>query len=336
MTPPESSRPPAARETSRPVYLLVGDEDVRTEQALGTLLDDLLPPGERGLNLDVVDAAELPVQEIITRCETLPFFGARRVVVVRRGDALRAHDQDALAAYLEGGGSPSTALILLADSLDRRRRLYSAVQRVGRIIPCGRLRPEDLPGWVRRRAQQEGKGITGDAAEVLVGLVGGGLRELGLEIAKLVAYVGERKTITEGDVREAASHVAEATVFELMDAVGRRHADKALGVLERVIAMGEPPVRILYMLEEQIRMLLRTEALMKRRPLPTRDSPEVRAVLGTRAWLFDRYRAQVAAFGRLDVEKILGLLVDTDGTIKTGTAPARLAIETLIVRLCCQ
>lgn len=336
VAPTSGSGPRPSQEHSRPVYLLVGDEDVRAEEALGRLLDDLLPAEERALNLDVVDAEDLPVQEIITRCETLPFFGTRRVVVVRRGDALRAHDQDALAVYLERGGSPSTALIVLAENLDRRRRLYSVVQRVGRIIPCGRLRPEDLTGWVRRRAQQEGKSITRDAAEVLVGLVGGGLRELGLEIAKLVAYAGDRKTITEGDVREVASHVAEATVYELMDAVGRRHADKALEVLETVIAMGEPPVRILYMLEEQIRMLLRTEALMKRRPLPARDSPEVRGVLGTRAWLFDRYRAQVAAFGRLDVEKILGLLVETDAMIKTGTAPARLAIETLIVRLCLQ
>jgi DNA polymerase III subunit delta len=316
------------------VYLLLGEEDVRTEQALGRLLHELLAPEERALNLDIVDTDETPVQEIITRCDTLPFFGVRRVVVIRRADALRAQDQDALASYLEVGVPPSAALILLAADLDRRRRLYSVLHRVGRIIPCGRLSPEDLPRWIRDRVEAEGKKITRDAAGTLVGLVGGGLRELGLEIAKLAAYVGERPTITAGDVRDAASHVAEATVFELMDAVGRRQGNTALELLQTVLAMGEPPVRILYMLEEQLRMLLRTDALLQgRRPL-TRNSPEVREVLGNRAWLFDRYRGQVAAFGRMDVEKILGLLVETDATIKTGSAAPRLAIETLIVRLC--
>ncbi len=335
MASPGSRRPPTGPSRSA-AYLLLGEEDVRAEQALARLLDDLLPLEERALNLDVVDAGEMPLQDIITRSETLPFFGARRVVVVRRAEAFRAHDQDALAAYLDRGPSPSTVLILLAESLDRRRRLYSILQRVGRVVPCGRLRPEDLPGWIGGRVAQEGKEITRDAVQALVGLVGGGLRELGLEIAKLAAYVGERTTITAEDVREAASHVAEATVFELMDAVGRRQADKALEVLQTVIALGEPPVRILYMLEDQLRMLLRTETLLEGQRRLTRDSPEVREALGSRAWLFDRYRQQVAAFGRMDVVKTLGLLVETDAMIKTSATPPRLAIETLIVRLCLQ
>lgn len=335
MTSPDSDSPGAVARRGG-VSLLLGEEDVRTEQALGKLLGELLAPEERALNLDVVDADDTPVQEIITRCDTLPFFGARRVVVVRRADALRAQDQDALASYLDAGVPPSTALILLSAGLDRRRRLYNALQRVGRIVPCGRLSPEDLPRWIKNRVEAEGKKITRDAAGTLVELVGGGLRELGLEISKLAAYIGERTTITAEDVREAASHVAEATVFELMDAAGRRQADKALELLQTVLAMGEPPVRILYMLEEQWRMLLRTEALLHGRRSLTRNSPEVREALGNRAWLFDRYRGQVAAFGRMDVEKILGLLVETDAMIKTGAAAPRLAIETLIVRLCLQ
>jgi len=310
-------------------YLLLGDEDVRAEEALRTLLDELVPADQRALNVDVVDAGEVTIQDIVTRCETLPFFGPRRVVVVRRAGELRAPDQDALASYLEPVPPPSS-LVLVADSLDRRRRLYGVAQRTGRVIPCGRLDPAALPAWVRARAQSEGKTITSEAARSLVLLVGGGLRELGLETAKLVAYVGARGEITVEDVRAVASHVAEATVFELMDAVGRRRTDHALELLQTVITMGEPPVRVLYMLEDQLRMLLRTEALVRRRA----PAGERREVLGNRAWLYDRYREQVAAFGRLDGRKMLGLLLETDGMIKTGAVTPRLALETLIVRLC--
>ncbi len=311
------------------VYLLLGEEDARADDALGTLLDALLPAEERALNLDVVEAGEVPVQEIITRCETLPFLGARRVVVVRRAEALRAPEQDALAAYLDHGPPPSV-LILVAGSLDRRRRLYTVLQRAGRVVPCDRLSPGDLPGWVRARAAAEGKAITPEAVRTLLGLVGGGLRELGLEIAKLAAYAGERRTITAEDVRAIASRVAEATVFELMDAVGRREASRALRLLGTVIAMGEPPARILYLLEDQFRMLLRTQALLERRA----GRAEVREVLGARAWLYGRYREQVAGFAGMDVGRVLGLLLEADAAIKTGAAPPRLAIETLIARLC--
>lgn len=313
--------------------MLLGEEEWLAEEALRSLVDAALAPGERDLNLDVLDAADTPVGEILTRCETLPFFGSRRVVVLRRLERLRPADQDQLADYLDHGPPPSL-LILLAERLDRRRRLFAVLQRVGRIIPCQRMDPEALPAWVRAQAEAAGKTMAPDAAEALVGLVGGALRELHSEIGKLVAFVGERRRITIDDVREAASHVAEATVFDLMDAVGERQAERALRLLGVVLA-AEAPVRVLFMLGDQIRMLLRTKTLLERHP-PGRRPPAdaIRNVLGTRAFLYDRYRAQVAAFGRMDMRRLLGLLVEADTEIKTGTKPPRLALETLIVGLC--
>ncbi len=299
------------------------------EAELHRLLDALLPREERPLNLDVVDAAETPVEEILTRCETYPFFGTRRAVIVRRLEALRPPDQDALASYLEKG-SPPSALLLVAGSLDRRRRLYGVLQRVGRIIPCGPLEAEAAIPWIRQRVQREGKTITADAARTLLLLVGTGLRELDLEVAKLVAYVGERPAITVEDVRSAASRVAEATVFDLLDAVGQRDPERALELLQTVLSAGEPPVRVLYLLADQFRMLVRTQALVQRRA----TGAAVREALGTRAWLFPRYRKQVEAFGRLDPARLWALFLETDATVKTGVMPPRLALELLIVRLC--
>ena len=300
---------------------------------MATLLDELVPAAERALNLDTLEANETPVAEIITRCETLPFFGARRVVLVRRAEALRPADQDALAAYLEPAPPPS-ALVLTAEKLDQRRRLYGVAQRTGRVIACGPLDAQDLPGWIRARAQQEGKTVQPDAARTLVLLVGGGLRELGLEVAKLAAYVGDRPEITVEDVRAIASHVAEAGVFDLTDAVGRRQAGRALELLETLIAGGEPPLRVLYLLEDQIRMLLRAQALLDRGERAERPSEQVRAVLGNRAWLFRRYRDQLKAFDRVQPAEMLGVLLEADATIKTGAMAPRLVLETLIVQLC--
>ncbi len=329
----DAARGPASGTAARPrephCYLLVGEEDVRAEEALRALLDELVPVEWRALNVDVVDAAETPARDIITRCETLPFLGPRRVLIVRRAEALRAADQDALASYLEPAPPPSAA-VLVAETLDRRRRLYAVIQRTGRVIPCGRLDPAALPGWIRAWAQAEGKTIGPEAARRLALLVGGGLRELGLEVAKLAAYTGDRREITADDVEAIASHVAEATIFELMDAVGRRRAGWALGLLQTVLTMGEPPVRVLYMLEDHLRMLLRTAALMRRRA----GRAEQRDVLGNRAWLYARYEEQVAAFDSLDPAGMLALLLETDAAIKTGVMAPRLALETLIVRLC--
>jgi DNA polymerase-3 subunit delta len=312
-------------------------DEVRVEQAFAKLLDDLVPVSERVLNIDTVDAKETSAADIITRCETLSFFGTRRVVLVRRAEELRPADQDALGAYLEPAPPPS-ALILAAIKLDQRRRLYDVANRTGSLIRCGPLDAEELPAWVRARAQQEGKTIGHEAARALMLLVGDGLRELGLEIAKLTAYVGDRTDITVEDVRAIASRTAEARVFELTDAVGFRQAGRALELLHTLIAEGIAPLLILFMLEQQIRMLLRAQALLDRGVRPPQrgmsPDPQVRAALGRGAGVFWKYRNQLRKFTRLRAEEILGVLLEADAAIKTSTMSPRLVLETLIVRLC--
>jgi DNA polymerase-3 subunit delta len=314
------------------VYLIVGEEDLRAEEALRNLLRDVVPEDERALNLDVVEAGSTPVQDIITRCETLPFFGARRAVVlhVRAPESWRAAEQDALADYLNQGPPPSV-LIVVAPRLDQRRRLSGVLRRRAQVIRCDPPEPEDVPAWLRARVQETGKTIAPDAAALLADLAGGGLRALGLEIEKLAAYTGERGTITADDVREVASQAAaQATVFEVMDAVGHRRTAEAFRLLDGLIALGEPPLRILYMLEDQVRMLARVQELVDR---GVRGRADVQRALGSRAWRYADYQQQVKAFGRIDVAALLGLLLEADGAVKTGQMPPRLALETLIVRM---
>ena len=60
------------------VYLLHGEEDLLIDQALAALLDRLVPAEERDLNLDVLWATEIAIPDLVTRLDTLPFFGRRR------------------------------------------------------------------------------------------------------------------------------------------------------------------------------------------------------------------------------------------------------------------
>src|SRR5438128_7716427 len=118
------------------VYLLQGEEDLLIDQALAVLLDRLMPAEERDLNLDVLRAGEIALPDLVTRLDTLPFFGRRRVVVVKDPDAWKAPEQERLAAYLEQGPPPS-ALIVVAQGLDRRGQVDTAVRshRQGQGLP---------------------------------------------------------------------------------------------------------------------------------------------------------------------------------------------------------
>src|SRR3989442_9057392 len=101
------------------VYLLQGEEDLLIDQALAVLLDRLVPAEERDLNLDVLRATEIAITDLVTRLDTLPFFGRRRVVVVKDADAWKAPEQERLPPHL-GEGPPPSAPIPVAPGLAPR------------------------------------------------------------------------------------------------------------------------------------------------------------------------------------------------------------------------
>ncbi len=310
-----------------PVYLLQGEEDLLVEQALGELLDGLIPLPDRALNLDVVYADEAAIGELITRIDTLPFFGPRRVVVVKGVDAWKPTDQERLAAYLEQGPPPSV-LILVAEALDRRRKLYTTVRRVGEVREFSRLSAREVPTWVNAWVRDHKRRMDSAAVDALVALVGTGLRQVAMELEKLVAYAGERASITVRDVEAATSHLAESTIFMLVDAIGERRADAALRALSEILRDEAPPY-VLFMIARQFRMLLRTSTLVARRT----TIPMLQQALGVPGFVARRYADQARNFPVNVFPPIFARLQEADYAVKTTGLP-RLALETLIVTLC--
>ena len=314
--------PPAAH-----VYLLLGDEDLLVDQALAELLDRLVPPEERDLNLDVVRADEIEIADLITLIDTLPFFGQRRAVVVKTADVWNAAEQEQLAAYLERGAPPS-ALILVAGALDRRRKLFTAVRKLGEIQEFPRLSIRQLPFWVTDRVRKEGRRIDPDAVEAIVALVGPGLRQLSLELEKLFALVESLERITRRDVEAAVSRLSESTIFMMVDAIGERRAGDALRYLDDILRDEAAPY-VLFMVARQFRLLMRASHLTARK----KPFGAIQDALGVPQFVARKLVAQVVHFPPDAFPGIFARLAEADLAVKT-TGQARLALETLIAELC--
>jgi DNA polymerase-3 subunit delta len=308
------------------VYLLLGEEDVLVEQAVTRLLDQLIPAEERALNLDAVRADEIELTDLITRVDTLPFFGRRRAVIVKDVDAWTPPEQERLAAYLDRGTPPS-ALILIASELDRRRKLYTAVRRVGEVQEFPRLSVRELPAWIRDRVKQEGRRIDQDAIDALVARVGPGLRQLGLELEKIFALVSPDANITRQDVEAIVSRLSESTIFMLVDAIGEQRAGQALRHLDDLLREEAPPY-VLFMIARQFRMLLKASVLQARKASPA----AVQQALGVPLFVARRMADQAKNFPPAIFTRIFERLQEADRAVKTTGHP-RLALETLIAEL---
>lgn len=314
--------------TSAPsdIYLLLGEEDLLVEQALKRLLDQLIPADERDLNLDVIRADEVDLVDLITRVDTLPFFGHRRAVVVKDADSWTPPEQERLAAYLDRGAPPS-ALILVASELDRRRKLYTTIRRLGEVQEFPRLSVRELPVWITARVKQEGRRIDPDAVDALVGRVGPGLRQLSLELEKIFAFVRPDAAMTRQDVEATVSRLSESTIFMLVDAIGEQRAGAALRHLDDLLREEAPPY-VLFMIARQFRMLLRAGVLQERKVSPA----AVQQALGVPPFVARRMMDQAKNFPAAAFQGIFARLQEADRSIKTTGHP-RLALEMLIAEL---
>jgi len=304
--------------------LIIGDEDYLADETLARLVDQALVGQDRALNLDALDGAA-PIGELLTRLDTAPFFGPTRVVVIRRMEAMRDADHEALIIYLERGDSPTVG-IYVARELDRRRRLFATFRRVAEIIECRPMHARELPAWVQNRISAAGKRAGPGAAESLVALVGGSLRDLDQEVAKIAAYVGDRPLITRGDVEAIASRLGEASIFALADAVGGGNVAGALKALHENLATHEP-LQVLFMVARQFRLIVRARFVART------DAAALAERLGLPPYVARKVADQARGYRLEQFPAIFAALEAADKAIKTGSAP-RLILETLIVELC--
>src|SRR5437016_9144544 len=231
------------------------------------LIDDAVDATTRGLFPDralaawgreVFDGRESSADEIVRAAATMPLGVDRRMVAVRRPQALAAKGAEALGGYAKSP-NPATCLLLLADeplraSRDRRTDhwLIGAVPAAA-IIELPTRGARDLAGWVRQRAALEVLTITDEAARLLVELTGEDTAAL-LGEARKAALAGgpDNRAVGVKDVGAVVGEHRLDAIFDLTRAVERRDIAGALKTLDRLLAT-EDAMLLLSVLARDVR-----------------------------------------------------------------------------------
>jgi len=112
-----------------------------------------------------------------------------------------------------------------------------------------------LTKWMQNVAQQNGKTLQSDAAELLLSLIGDDLWTLYHEITKLCH--GTQETVITGErVEELIERTRGENIFSLVDAIGERRSAAALQLLDSFFTDGDDAGYILAMVTRQFRLMV--------------------------------------------------------------------------------
>jgi len=258
-----------------------------------------------------------------------------------------------LGAFLDVAPPEWSFLLLTASQVDRRTRLFKRFDESGTVLflgverdKSGRLSRESLVDFVGRRIAQSGKNIEPQAREMILARAGEDLRELRQEIDKLLLFVGEEGTIRVADVAAVMTDHSEGWVFDLTRALGERNAALALDELARLMAQGEPALKILGAIAAEVRRLLaarylQTTELARIWKRGMRYEQFQQTVLRQGAPLLTRNPyADYMCFQRAELFSLAELrahmerLFDADYRLKSSGAQPRLVLERLILAMC--
>ena len=139
------------------VYLLYGEEAYLKKQYRDKLRNAMISPDDN-MNYAYYEGKGINVKEVIDLAETLPFFAERRVIVMENTGFFKTSSEE-LAEYIKELPD-STAIIFVEAEIDKRGKLYKAVQKKGRAVELGRQEEGTLLRWIAGNVKRENKQIS--------------------------------------------------------------------------------------------------------------------------------------------------------------------------------
>lgn len=313
------------QETYKNAYLLCGEEAYLRNQYKKRLRDALVSEGDT-MNYSYYEGKDINPRAVIDMAETLPFFADHRVLMIENSGFFK-NKCDELADYM-AVIPESTCFIFVETEIDKRNRLYREVKKHGRVVEFGTQKEDTLMKWILGMLKKEGKNITRDTLQTFLTKTGSDMQLIKNELDKLISYTEGRDVITTADVENVCISQTTNQIFEMVNAIAEGKRKKALELYEDLLALKEPPMRILFLIARQFNQLYQVKLLAKE-GLP---SAEIAKEAGIAPFAVKKYQAQARSFSAEELRAAVEECVDSEEAVKTGAMNDRLSVELLIMK----
>ena len=210
----------------KPIYFLMGEEPYYIDKISEFIEENILAEEEKGFNQLVLYGRDVAVEEISDSAKRFPMMSERQVVIVKEAQDL-SRSIEKLVSYVENP-QPSTVLVICYKykTIDKRKKLYKAIQKSGVIYESKKLYENQVGEWIRRVLSGKKYQIESKAALMLVEFLGNDLSKVSNELDKLMVVLPKESTITAKDIEENIGISKDYNNFELRKAVGERNVYK--------------------------------------------------------------------------------------------------------------
>lgn len=307
------------------VYLFYGEEGYLKKQYRDKLMK-ALNPQEDTMNVSRFEGKGIDVREVLSLGDTLPFFADRRIILLENTGFFKGQCPE-LAEYM--GELPEyLCMLFVEDEVDRRSRMYKAVKQNGRIVEFAVQDERTLMRWVLGILKREGKQITQRDMELFLSGTGTDMCNIEKELEKLLCYTMGREVITARDIEEVCTNRVTNRIFAMVQAVSEQKQKKALELYYDLLALKEPPMRILFLLARQFNLLLQVKELQNQ----GYTGKDIASRTGLQTFVVKNYTGCTGRYSTEQLRQAVEDFTQAEEDVKTGRLQDTLSVELLIVK----
>jgi DNA polymerase-3 subunit delta len=211
----------------QPVYFLTGDEPYYIDKITDFAAKNILTPEEQSFNQTILYGKDSDAVGVTNHAKRFPMMANHQVIIVKEAQEVKNFDD--LVHYIE---NPLKSTVLLLNykykTLDKRKKIYKALQQNAVIFESKKLYDDKVPGWIAGYLKQKKYQIEPKAAVLLTEFLGNELSKISNELDKLVLTLPEGMSIITADHIERNIGISkEYNNFELQNALVARDVLKA-------------------------------------------------------------------------------------------------------------
>ena len=221
----------------KPIYFLMGEEPYYIDKISEFIENNVLQESEKGFNQVVMYGRDVSIDEITSSAKRYPMMSEKQVLIVKEAQDL-SRSIEKLLSYAENP-QPTTVLVLnyKYKKLDKRKRIYKAIEKSGVIFDSKKLYENQVSDWIRRVLSGKHYKIEPKASQMLVEFLGTNLSKINNELDKLISILPPKTIITPQHIEDNIGISKDYNNFELRKAVGEKQVLKANQIIQYFAAV---------------------------------------------------------------------------------------------------
>jgi len=292
----------------KPVYFLMGEEPYYIDKISEFIENNILTEEEKGFNQMVLYGRDVTIEDIADNAKRFPMMADKQVVIIKEAQDLSRTIEN-LTSYVENP-QPSTVLVLCYKykTIDKRKKLYKAIQKAGVVYESKKLYENQVAEWIRRVLSGKKYEIDTKATLMLIEFLGTDLSKISNELDKLMVVLPVGSKITGKTIEENIGISKDYNNFELRKAVGERNVFKVNQIINYFAQnqKANPLIMTISLMNGFFTQLLIYHSLSDK------SKNSVARALGVNPFFVSDYSVAAKNYPMRKVSQVIGLLRDAD------------------------